>query len=226
MAELNKLSLLNDANLVAYWRMEGNSNDSKGANNGTDTAITYSTDNGKFTQGAGFNGSTSKILSANKILNLSPTSAFTVGCWFKPNNTANSSALFYFSSNANGRSIDLEMPTSTTVRALLYGGNVGLYTTDAATVAATGEWHQATIVKNASDVVSLYIDGVFVDDVTASENAGSVVANGISFGRHPNVDVNYYTGTIDDAFAFSRALTAAEIMSLYRAQSSAWFMFM
>ncbi len=60
--ELFTYPLFLDANLVAYWRMEGNSNDSKGSNNGTDSNITYSNANGRFGQGAAFNGTTSSIL--------------------------------------------------------------------------------------------------------------------------------------------------------------------
>lgn len=57
-------------NLLAYWKMEWNSNDSVWSNNGTDTAITYSSGNGKISQGAWFNGSTSRIqLPTNTFLN-------------------------------------------------------------------------------------------------------------------------------------------------------------
>lgn len=50
-----------DNNIVSIWRMEGNSNDSFGSNNGSDTAMSYSTPAGKITQGAIFNGTSSKF---------------------------------------------------------------------------------------------------------------------------------------------------------------------
>ena len=60
-------------NIVAYYKLDGNSNDSVGTNNGTDTAITYSVANGKINQGAGYNGSTSKITISNtSVLRTAP----------------------------------------------------------------------------------------------------------------------------------------------------------
>src|SRR5260221_9800184 len=54
------MSLL--TNIISYWKLDGNSNDATAnANDGTDNGITYSNANGKINQGAGFDGSTSKI---------------------------------------------------------------------------------------------------------------------------------------------------------------------
>ncbi|NTW31353.1 MAG: hypothetical protein HGB12_01740, partial [Bacteroidetes bacterium] len=63
--------------LVSYWDMEGNSNDLWGSSNGTNTSITFSSANGKISQGAGFNGSSSKITGTVTM----PTSAYTVSAW-------------------------------------------------------------------------------------------------------------------------------------------------
>ena len=49
--QLADTSLFSDANLVSYYKLEGNSNDSKGSNNGTDTSVDYGTAYGKFGQG-------------------------------------------------------------------------------------------------------------------------------------------------------------------------------
>src|ERR1035437_2399766 len=69
-------------NLVSYWKMQANSNDSVATNNGTDTAITYNTGNGIIGQGAGYNGTTSKIsVGTNSSLNL--TGNQSVSMWVK-----------------------------------------------------------------------------------------------------------------------------------------------
>ena len=47
------------ANIISRWKLNGNSLDEKGLNNGTDSNISYVT--GKIGQGASFNGSSSKI---------------------------------------------------------------------------------------------------------------------------------------------------------------------
>jgi hypothetical protein len=71
--------------LVGGWHLNGNSTDYSGnSNNGTDTAITYSLANGKFGQGAGFNGSSSKIVRANASLTgIKTTGAQTWGAWIQ-----------------------------------------------------------------------------------------------------------------------------------------------
>ena len=60
---LSATKFINDANLVSYWKLDGNSNDSKGSNNGTDTGMSYSA--GLFDSAGVFNGSSSNINIAN-----------------------------------------------------------------------------------------------------------------------------------------------------------------
>jgi len=73
--------------IKGMWRLDGNSNDASGSgNNGTDTNITYSQANGRLNQGAGFNGSNSKIY--NFSSNISPSgSSRTISVWFKTGST-------------------------------------------------------------------------------------------------------------------------------------------
>lgn len=47
-------------NLISYYKLDSNSNDSVGTNNGTDTSVSYVA--GKIGNAASFNGSTSTIL--------------------------------------------------------------------------------------------------------------------------------------------------------------------
>lgn len=57
---LSATKFINDASLVSYWPLDGNSNDAKGSNNGTDTSVTYGTSYVpyvNFGQGANYNGS-------------------------------------------------------------------------------------------------------------------------------------------------------------------------
>lgn len=66
------------------YRFTGNSSDISGnSNNGTDTDIVYSRANGRFDQGAGFNGLTSLINLANPAI-LKLTGNFTLWSWIKP----------------------------------------------------------------------------------------------------------------------------------------------
>ena len=68
--------------IISYWNLDGNSTDEVGANDGTDTNITYSTANGKINQGAGFNGTSSKI-NVGASTSLKITGAFSISVWIK-----------------------------------------------------------------------------------------------------------------------------------------------
>ena len=72
--------------LFSYYKLDGNSNDSAGSNNGTDINITYSLANGKIDQGAGFNGS-SKISIADHA-NLRFNNNFSLVFWAKQSEDA------------------------------------------------------------------------------------------------------------------------------------------
>jgi len=66
-------------NLVSYYKLDSNSNDSIGTNNGTDTAITYSA--GKIGQCAGYTNSSTKIvITENTSLALTE---FSISFWFQ-----------------------------------------------------------------------------------------------------------------------------------------------
>ena len=78
--------------LISYWKLDGDSTDATGnGNTGSDTAITYNAGNGKIVQGAGFNGTTSKIvLSTNIVM---PTN-LTFSSWLKSADLVNSQIIF------------------------------------------------------------------------------------------------------------------------------------
>ena len=72
------------ASVIAWWKLDGNSNDASGnGHNGTDTAITYTT--GKINQAASFNGTTSKITvpdsDAFSFNGGSPDKPFSISLW-------------------------------------------------------------------------------------------------------------------------------------------------
>ena len=75
-------------NLLAYWKLDGNSNAATSSFNGSDTSITYSSGNGIINQGAGFNGSSSKITLGTGSLSINHSSGdYTVSAWIKLSHT-------------------------------------------------------------------------------------------------------------------------------------------
>src|SRR5262249_19231261 len=71
--------------VVDYWKLDGDSSDSVGGNNGSDSAITYSTANGVINEGAGFDGSSSQINVGNMI---SGQVNFSGAAWIKTSSNA------------------------------------------------------------------------------------------------------------------------------------------
>jgi len=70
-------------NLVAYYKLDGNSNDSVGSNNGSDTGITYSLANGKIDQGAGFSDNDLIVIANSGQFNFDGL-PFTISMWIYP----------------------------------------------------------------------------------------------------------------------------------------------
>lgn len=170
---------------------------------------------GKFGNCAVFNGSSQKLISASKVINVSPASACSATAWFKPNNTGNESMIVQSYSSANARELCIQMKTSTTVRGYVWGGSATLYEVVSGAISATGVWYFAAVTKDTSDVLRFYLNGNLVGSIQCSENAGSVATNGIGIGGHANFPANYLTGAIDEVLIFNRALTPQEIRRMY-----------
>lgn len=207
--ELESSSLRGDANLLAYWRFEGNSLDETANNNdGTDTNITYGTAYGKMGQGALFNG-TSSIITTTDILDGQSTISF--GGWFKWDGDY---GLFIFKNDC----LMLGRYDLTTYFRWRIRTSSGWYGTSNIEYPASylNNWHfiVGTWDKAAgSNNLKLYIDGSLWSVGTTDNN---VLLSGDSIilgGRSLNNE--WYGGCMDDVFIMNRALSATEISNLY-----------
>ena len=80
---------------VLYYKLDGNSNDSIGSNNGTDTSITYSVANGKIIQGAGSDAGTDRIYIGNPTA-VQISGSQSINFWIKASSQgANNRSVFY-----------------------------------------------------------------------------------------------------------------------------------
>lgn len=206
MSELYKTSLFSDANLVSYYRMEGNSNDSKGSNNGSDTAITYNTDNGKFGQGAGFNGTTS-FINLGTAAGLKPTN-FSLAVWFKTSTTGAYQGLFHNGADAAHGFQLLILNTNV----LFASVNNAVNITGSINV-CDGKWHLAVYTYDGT-TKKLYLDNVAEGTPQTNSTNPSYDGGSVSIGKRN--DGLFHAGTIDDLALFSDALTESEIGYLFR----------
>lgn len=204
--ELYRHPLFSDANLVNYWRLEGNSNDSKAINHGTDTNITYDFTYGKFNQGALFNGTSSYIgLTSCPITG---TGNFSIGAWFKTTSTGARKEIISFGHpSTTNQGIYIQVNASNRLQFDLTntGGPTG------GQDVCDGLWH-FVVVTNVSGTITLYIDGKLLSTASMSPN---ITSNSYTIGRAIYNSSNYFNGSIDDVFVFSRALSVAEIWSLW-----------
>ena len=150
-------------NIVAYYKLDGNSNDAVGSNNGTDTAITYSAGNGKIVQGAGFNGTTSQIIGGA----ISISSAASFSYWFKTTQTT-PNYVFQYNAGAAGNNQNPQIE----IGGINGGGTVFFSVKDSNAVTGQvssnsglndGNWHFIVCILNGISTgatIQMYVDGI------------------------------------------------------------------
>lgn len=194
---------------AGLWHLNGNSTDSSGnGNNGTDTNITYSQANGKFGQGADFDGSTSKIdMGTSNIFNF--TGDFTILMWLNPDSIANAAQLVRRGSS-NG--YQLQFDTTDARLALAPRGLTTVYSSNNAIVASA--W-QLIGVTRSSTTVTFYRNGSPWGTATvATINSDS--GQNMIIGSDPSSSAGTeYNGKMDELYIASTALTANQIRTMY-----------
>lgn len=195
--------------------LNGNSTDSSGnANNGTDTAITYSLANGKFGQGAGFNGSTSKIVLPNSA-DFKQTGDFTVNLWFKGATTSNVlfSSCDLFSAYVKGLVLYI---SANKLRGITGNGVTQTVLTGGTTV-TDNTWRMGTLVKTGT-TLKLYVNGSSdVADATSIVEPTYNSTNYPRLGIATDTGTDYYpfNGNLDEVIFEARAWSASQIKKYY-----------
>ena len=199
-------------NLVAYYKLDGNSNDSVASLNGTDTSMTYVS--GKMGQAGSFNGSASKI--ALPTLNVFGSAARSIQAWVK---TTNNGGVFHMGNAAADSMFSLNIGAS--------GVNNG--TPDVSTFNGTGvrsptlvndgNWHQIVATYNGGTMTSanclIYVDGVVTASVGGSNQVNNSINANYAIGQWASTGSFYFNGQIDLVGLWAKVLTAGEVSELY-----------
>ncbi|MHC4144997.1 MAG: LamG domain-containing protein [Planctomycetota bacterium] len=83
-------------------------------------------------------------------------------------------------------------------------------------------WYYLAATYDGS-VFNAYRDGVLITSNTAASGAPNSESNSLKLGRHAASAGNFFTGTVDEARVYNRALTADEILQAMRGDTSvAW----
>ena len=202
-------------NIVSYWKLDGNSTDSVGSNNGTDTSITYSAGNGKIVQGAGFSGS-SRIVLPN-VVYISAT-AFSLSAWIKISSNPGAPAQILTSDSDFNRRWQLAVNTNGTIRFIRFNDAGSVISNFNSTGTVTDNtWRHIVAVFDNSVGSKIYINGT-QDGSDAVTTSNKITSGTAAFGSNTNsTPSEYFTGSIDEGAIWSRALSAAEVTSLYNA---------
>lgn len=189
-------------NLVSYYKLDSNSNDSVASNNWTDTSITYSS--WKISNCAVFNGTTSKIIWSWTWF---PTwsSDRTVSLWANLTSTA-TSRIFQWGSDFNNQLFCLYNNVGNIVFTDYWTSSTTL------TTPSTGVWNLYTFTFTGT-TWSLYLNGNSTPVWTWTKSINTTGTNFAFWSSY--IWWDYFDGKIDEVWVWSRVLSTSEISQLY-----------
>jgi hypothetical protein len=204
------------ADIVGWWRAEGNANDSVGTNNGTANAtVAYVA--GEVGQAFQFNGSDSRVRitdSQDFIL----TNGLTIEGWI--NVAGDGGFIFYRADDRPGLDpYAITMGNPGFVNFFIQATN-----NDTARITAPVTYHQWQHIAGTWDrtigKVRLYVNGLLMAETNTSVlPVGALDPNydpAIGIGNHGGASFNIpFNGLIDEIALFSRALSQTEIQAIY-----------
>jgi len=205
-------------NLVSYWKMNNNWQDSKGSNHGTAEGTATFTTTSKIGSHAGSIDGEDNYVQLG-IDGLFDNNTYTFSIWVKISvlpDPGNGNSIF----NIGGGDAD---------QFILINGNNGFvaggYDIGGSTNAVgpsfptTDRWYHLSSVRNTADeTLTLYIDGVAVASSALSNPIAWYATNGP--GAWLGHRGQWFNGTVDDLAIWSTALTADEIKHIYDRQSA------
>jgi hypothetical protein len=201
------------SNMIAWWPGDGNTKDIQGGNNGQlKNGTTFGA--GEVGQAFKFNGVNNYVLVPdNSSLNYND---FTYDAWIAPDPDSPSGDNYIICKGQAGTYLPLIYISGAAGshywRIIVDGTN--LYGQGTVTYA-----YQHIAVTRSGSVGMLYVDGVLQD----TETVGTTASAGydLNFGQIPGFYNNgsFFKGRIDEVEIFNRALSGAEIQSIYQAGS-------
>lgn len=208
-------------NLVSYYKFDAsNSNDSVASNNGTDSSVTYGSSYGKISNGFWVNGG---VVDVNGIASLfSSTNPWSISVWFYAPSLATGHHVF--STNVSAASsytcYGLNWVVNGDGSVFAYHGNCSgtetLINTNTGIVTA-GAWYHLVATFDGGSTYHMYVNAV--DRQTASGRGLTTGTMGVaSFGASRYGSTLETSNAYFDEYAvYSRALSGAEVTSLYNA---------
>jgi hypothetical protein len=210
--------VFNVANVLSWWKGDGNANDSVGSNDGTLNGAGSGYGVGRVGQAFSFNGT------AQQYVSVPDSSTFNIGSRgnsisfrVKLNALPPGGKLYYLVNKWVVGQEDkvVSVDSGGRVNYFLYGANASALTSDA--VLKVGQWYHVMVTWDYV-VQRIYINGV--PNTKSLSSTGSVINNigTLYLGYNPlrNGENNeaFFNGMLDEVGWFNRALTQSEISTL------------
>jgi len=196
--------------LVASWKFNGNANDSSGSGlNGTVTGATLTTGkNGIASSAYTFNGVDQYVNFGNSASFSQPNITF--AAWIKPAVLSGYQNILakelQYKYRLNGANIDVLVSANGTAWTIVNTTTAGL---------VAGTWqHVAVTISSNPNQITVYKNGVQLNSISYAGPITAFNTRSLYAATHsPNAEM--FNGDMDDARVYSRALSSAEIQSIY-----------
>ena len=208
------------ANLVGWWRAQGNANDFIGGNNGTlQNGATFGA--GQVGQAFSLDG-TGQYVSIPSNANIEMRNNLTVMAWFKINSLASGANAKVFSKRLDHGPYEINLNNdgaNITAQSMLSIDNAYWISGPQSQALSTGTWYQVALVVDGSNLHSLYLNGQLLGTVQLPDQLMDHTGAPLLFGIE-NSGFFPLDGSVDEVQIFNRALSAAEITRIYNADGS------
>ncbi len=203
--------------LVGQWKMDGNAKDSTpNRNHGTvNGAVVLTADRKTQTNKAyNFPGATNDYIQVKHNAAFSLNSTFTISVWFYASSPP--SANFLGKRTGTGaKNYQLNLGGVTAHKLTASIGDSGSFTTiTGGTTIDDGVWHHLVFTKSVGQL-NLYVDGV-IDATPVTETTTAITSTADLYFGQDGVNAGRLVGKLDDVRIYNRALTSAEITTLYQ----------
>jgi hypothetical protein len=206
--------------LVSEWKLDGNTNDSWGSVNGTNSGATLASDciSGQCYSFNGAAGTPQYIdLTTSTLLDVSSK---TIGVWFNSVNGGESHKTIIGRAHYNGpndsEGYDLWLNSSNILYATVGDGTANFINATQGGVIVSGKWFYAVMTHNAiatTNNLKLYINGIMYDQKNVT--GYSPFLHATSIGRQSSYDYYYFLGKIDEVRYYKVALSTFQIQQNY-----------
>jgi hypothetical protein len=215
------------AGIMSQWRGDGNANDSVGGNNGTvPTGVTFAPGVTGATgdQAFSFNGSNALVdLGHDPSLNISGT--LTVSAWVNVQSLDHPKYLFA-DFDPTGHLSQGSLGILANGHIFWFQGNQGLANGFVEPFGATqvnlNQWYNFAVARDDNaKTITLYVNGVQDGMVSyAGIPVPALQGDKLLGGSGPGFLRDSFSGSLDEVGLFNRALSAAEIQSIYSSRGS------